>query len=53
MNRIQQHIEVYAHWVDLSQPTLVGVLYAAPSRGKEIFSFEYNHDCLNTAKPML
>lgn len=38
----QQHIEVYAHWNGLTDATLVGVLHATPSRGKEIFSFDYN-----------
>jgi serine/threonine-protein kinase HipA len=42
----QRNIEVYAHWIGLSDPTLIGFLYATPSRGKEIFSFEYSHDWL-------
>jgi serine/threonine-protein kinase HipA len=42
----QKNIEIYAHWKGLSNPILVGVLYATPSRGKEIFSFEYNKDWL-------
>jgi len=47
MNKTQQrYIEVHAHWIGLSEPTLVGVLHATPSRGKEIFSFEYHHDWL-------
>lgn len=43
----QKHIYVYADWAELSQPTLVGVLHATPSRGKEIFSFEYGFDWLS------
>lgn len=47
MSKIKQRkIEVYAHWVGLSQPSLIGILLATPLRGKEIFSFEYNHDWL-------
>lgn len=38
----QRRIEVCAHWAGLSTPTLMGVLYATPGRGKEIFSFEYD-----------
>ncbi len=38
----ERNIEVYAHWLGLSQPTLMGILNVTPSRGKEIFSFEYN-----------
>lgn len=40
--RQQRQIYVYADWVGLSEPTLMGVLSATPSRGKEIFSFEYD-----------
>lgn len=50
MSKVQQNIEVHAHWVGLSQPTLVGVLHVIPSRGKEIFSFEYDHDWIKHSK---
>lgn len=51
MNKLTQRcIEVYAHWVGLHQPTLVGVLYTLPSRGKEIFSFEYSHAWLKNSQ---
>jgi len=53
MHKIQpRNIEVHAHWVDLPQPILVGVLHATPSRGKEIFSFEYNHDWLRRSQTL-
>src|SRR3990167_11386968 len=42
----QRYIEVHAHWVGLSQPMLIGVLHVTSLRGKEIFSFEYDHDWL-------
>lgn len=42
----QRQIYVYADWVGLSEPTRMGTLLATPSRGKEIFSFEYDHDWL-------
>ena len=42
----QRRIEVWAHWAPLSQPKFVGLLFAAPSRGKEVFSFEYSPDWL-------
>lgn len=41
-------IWVYAHWRGMQQPTLVGILSAARSRGKEIFSFEYDQQWLKT-----
>src|SRR3990167_2997332 len=48
MNKLtqQRHIYVYADWVGLSKPILLGVLIAKPSRGKEIFSFKYDHSWL-------
>ena len=50
MNKFsQRHIYVYADWVGLSQPILMGVLSAIPSRGKEIFSFDYNADWLKNS----
>lgn len=49
MNKIlERDIEVYAHWASLPQPTLMGVLHVTPSRGKEIFSFEYSHTWLES-----
>lgn len=47
MNKTQKKsIEVCAHWLGLSQPSLMGKLCAIPSRGKEIFSFEYDPNWL-------
>ena len=42
-----QSIEVYAHWVGIPQPTLMGILHTTPTRGKEIFSFEYCQEWLS------
>lgn len=38
----QKKIYVYAHWIEIEKPTLIGILLASTIRGKEIFSFEYN-----------
>jgi serine/threonine-protein kinase HipA len=38
---------VWADWRGLTHPTQVGVLHATPSRGKEIFSFEYDRAWLD------
>lgn len=38
----QRTIQVCAHWQGMAEPVPMGTLYAAPSRGKEIFSFEYD-----------
>lgn len=40
--QIQKSIQVCAHWQGMAEPVVMGMLYAAPSRGKEIFSFEYD-----------
>ncbi|MCP4599839.1 MAG: type II toxin-antitoxin system HipA family toxin [Proteobacteria bacterium] len=41
-------IEVWANWVSIGRPTFMGTLFATPSRGKEIFSFEYDADWLRS-----
>lgn len=38
----QKAIQVCAHWAGMESPALMGTLYAAPVRGKEVFSFEYD-----------
>lgn len=35
-------IQVWADWVSTGGPTLMGTLFATPSRGREIFSFDYD-----------
>jgi serine/threonine-protein kinase HipA len=42
-------IEVCASWVGLAEPAPMGTLHAAPGRGEEIFSFEYNPAWLKSA----
>lgn len=44
----QKTIQVCAHWQGMAEPVLMGTLYAAPSRGREIFSFEYDPDWLKS-----
>ncbi len=46
MYKKQCNIHIYAHWIELSQPTSIGTLHATPIPGKEIFSFEYDHEWL-------
>lgn len=41
-------IEVWADWHFLTQPKIVGVLTATVSRGKEVFSFEYDGNWLKS-----
>ena len=44
----RKEIFVYAHWDGIEDPFLMGSLYATPSRGKEIFSFEYDKGWLQS-----
>lgn len=44
----QRKILVFADWSNLEVPLLMGTLYSTPSRGKEIFSFEYSKGWLDS-----
>ena len=44
----QLKIEVWANWIPDGLPRLMGYLYASLSRGKEVFSFEYKDDWLES-----
>ncbi|MFT4154296.1 type II toxin-antitoxin system HipA family toxin [Parafilimonas sp.] len=37
----KKEIQVYAHWLGLQEPSLMGVLSVSSAKGKESFSFEY------------
>jgi serine/threonine-protein kinase HipA len=49
----KRSIEVYAHWLGLEEPFLMGVLYSERLKGKELFSFEYDKDWLQNGSPQL
>jgi serine/threonine-protein kinase HipA len=42
-------ILVYADWDGLETPQFIGTLFSSYSRGKEIFSFEYNKEWLQSS----
>ncbi len=44
----RRHIKVFAHWKGIETPLLMGILNSEKIRGKEIFSFEYNHEWLKS-----
>jgi serine/threonine-protein kinase HipA len=44
-----RNIYVYAHWVGMKEPVLMGELKAEFARGKEIFSFSYAKDWLKSS----
>ncbi|MCH7657887.1 MAG: HipA domain-containing protein [Bacteroidetes bacterium] len=47
-NTHQKEVLVYAHWLGLDTPFLMGTLNINITRGKEIFSFEYNDKWLQS-----
>ena len=44
-----KEILVYADWDGLEAPQFIGTLFSSYSRGKEIFSFEYNKEWLQSS----
>ncbi len=49
----QKSIQVCAHWQGMTKPVVMGTLYASPSRGKEIFSFEYDPAWLKSSHSLV
>ena len=45
---IRKEILIYAHWVGIEEPTLMGILYSEITKGQEIFSFEYSDQWLKS-----
>lgn len=45
----QKAIQVCAHWKGMDEPVVMGTLFTALSRGKEIFSFEYDKAWLKSS----
>lgn len=43
----KKEIFVFADWQGIKQPTLMGTLHVTPSRGAEVFAFEYSKEWLN------
>ena len=49
----KRSIHVYAHWLGIVDPLLIGVLHSDRLRGKEIFSFEYDENWLKNGPSQL
>lgn len=47
------NIYVYAHWKDIQDPKLIGILAAQQAKGKKAFSFEYDKSWLKTEQKFL
>jgi len=50
-NKIE--ISVYAHWAGIESPKLMGKLYSERLKVKEVFSFEYNNEWLQSEPAQL
>ena len=46
-------IYVYAHWLGMQEPKLIGILSAQQAKGKKAFSFEYDTAWLKTGQKFL
>jgi len=46
----KRSIQVFAHWEGIQDPHPMGILHALPGRGKEIFSFEYEPQWLDSGE---
>jgi serine/threonine-protein kinase HipA len=53
MASTKKDIYVYAHWKNMSEPKLIGILSALLGKGKKAFSFEYNKEWLKTEQKFL
>ena len=49
----RRSIYVYAHWVGMAEPFMMGILHSERLRGKEIFSFEYDDEWLRNGPSLL
>jgi len=49
MNKNSKNILVYADWDGLDESQFIGTLFSTYSRGKEIFSFEYDQQWLQSS----
>lgn len=46
-------IYVYAHWIGMQEPKIVGILSAQQAKGRKAFSFEYDKDWLKSGQQFL
>jgi serine/threonine-protein kinase HipA len=53
MSQSKTDIYVYAHWQEIQEPKLIGVLSAQQAKGKKAFSFEYDRNWLKTEQKFL
>lgn len=49
----KRSVSVYAHWLGMENPSLMGILHSDRLKGKEIFSFEYDRNWLQNGPAQL
>jgi serine/threonine-protein kinase HipA len=49
----KQDIYVYAHWLGMQDPKMIGILSAHQGKGRKSFSFEYDHAWLKSKEQFL
>jgi len=49
----KRSLDVYAHWLGMEDPLLMGTLHSDRLKGKELFSFEYSEDWLQSGPAQL
>lgn len=50
---LKTDIFVFAHWIGLHEPKLIGILSAQYAKGKKAFSFEYDIDWIQSKEQIL
>lgn len=53
MTTTKTDILVYAHWLGMKDPKMIGVLHAQQAKGKKAFSFEYSNDWIQSTEQIL
>ncbi len=53
MDKTKTDIYVYAHWLGMKEPGLIGILSAHSGKGKKAFSFEYDKQWITTQERIL
>jgi serine/threonine-protein kinase HipA len=53
MDKAKTDIFVYAHWLGMKDPSLIGILSAQSGKGRKSFSFDYDKNWINTRERIL
>jgi serine/threonine-protein kinase HipA len=53
MSTNKTNIYVYAHWKEMPEPKIIGILSAQQAKGKKVFSFEYDKEWLKSEQKFI